>query len=175
MKPALVVRIQAWNLSCRVLLGAASLAGIVLSTSACEPESIVTQEKKGNPYRIIRIQDPGNHVRKYMALKDELLGIMAHNSHNSSPEEQLRRSDLRDSLLRLPYSPKTQDQLAQLRGFKNARQEQYLSNQLRLERQEIYKTNPSFFTKSRQAQKKWLLLSQASDGSYQGNSDAEAE
>ncbi|MDF7812805.1 hypothetical protein [Hymenobacter sp. YC55] len=105
-----------------------------------------------------------------MALNEQFLTIMRRNSQNS-PEEQRRQTTRRDSLTRLPRTPEVRDQLAQLMGFRNDLQQQYLLNQIKLERYEIYKTNPSFFTKSRQAQKKWLLLSQAGSGSYRGTPD----
>ncbi|UOQ65962.1 hypothetical protein [Hymenobacter volaticus] len=126
--------------------------------------------KKGKPYKVLKLQDPGNHVYKYMALKEQLLNIMRRNGQ-ITPEQQRRQRIRRDSLNRLPLTPEVRDQLAQLMGFKNDLQQRYLMNQINLERNEIYKTNPSFFTKSRQAQRKWLLLSQASNGSYRGTPD----
>lgn len=151
----------------QALLAAGCLVGL-LFLFGCDQTT--APARKGKQYKALKLQDPGNHVHKYMALNEQLFTIMSRNSQNSL-EEQRRQRTRRDSLNRLPRTPEVRDQLAQLMGFRNDLQQQYLLNQIKLERYEIYKTNPSFFSKSRQAQKKWLLLSQAGSGRYRGTPD----
>lgn len=139
-------------------LAAACLVGL-LFLAGCDQAA--APANKGKQYKALKLQDPGNHIQKYMALNEQFLTIVRRNSHKS-PAEQRRQKARRDSLNQLPPTPEVRNQLAQLMGFENALQQHYLLNQIKRERQEVYKTNPSFFTKSRQAQKKWLLLSQSS-------------
>jgi hypothetical protein len=150
----------------QALLAASCLAGL-LFFAGCDQAT--APARKGKQYKALKLRDPGNHVYKYMALQEQLFDI----SRRNSPEEQRRQKVRRDSLIRLPRTPEVRDQLAQLMGFKNDLHQHYLLNQIKLERYEIYKTNPTFLTKSRQAQKKWLLLSQASNGSYRGTPEYE--
>lgn len=146
------------SMFCRTLLLASCLLGLVVF-SGCDKAAVKSEKQ----YKALKIQDTGNRVRNYWLAFTAYNDVLDRKTANQTPQERSRDQAMQDSIRRLPSTPERRNQLAQLRGFESAQQEDSLQRKAHNAYLAAVKSNPAFFQKSWRQRMKWLLLAQANE------------
>ncbi len=143
-------------------LAASCLLGVLLMAACDQAATPAKSIKKNRQYKVLKVEDKGNHVRNYLILSRAYSNIMDRNLKGLTSQQRARNRAIQDSLSRLPSSPERDNQIAQLFGFESAQAQRELRDKSFAEYRAAKRFSPAFFRKSWPEKRKWLLLAYGS-------------